>query len=122
MQPGQRKVRVATSTIVSASLIAIVIAAGYSAMLGFGVNERCDVLASSRSECDRLNWMALLHAGTQVALAVGAVVAGTSVRRATVGQRRRLLVGAVALAYVSLVAAAVAVYTSAAWDWANSRG
>jgi membrane protein YdbS with pleckstrin-like domain len=102
-------------------VIAALIAVVYSALLGFGVNERCDTLASSGTDCNRLNWMALCHVGTQVVLVIAAGVGGVSVWRASSGWRRSALMAAVAVIYVCLVVTAVVVYTDAAWNWANSR-
>jgi hypothetical protein len=122
VQSAGLKRRKAIGPIAIASVIAAAIAVLYSAMLGFGAGERCDTNAPLGSDCDRLHWMALLHAGTQVVLVIGAGIAGVSVWRATAGWRRSLLIAAAALVYACLVAMAVVVYTDAAWDWANSRG
>jgi hypothetical protein len=122
MQSAGLEGRNAIGPIAIASVSAAVIAVLYSAMLGVGVNERCDTNTPLGSGCNRLNWMALLHAGTQVMLVIAAGTAGLSVWRATAGWRRGLLIATVALVYACLVATAVLVYTDAAWDWANSRG
>jgi sterol desaturase/sphingolipid hydroxylase (fatty acid hydroxylase superfamily) len=118
---GRPKVPKPTGAIAIASVIAGIVAVLYSAMLGFGVNETCDTRATSSSECNRLNWMALFHLGTQIVLVIAAGLGGVSVWRAISGWRRGALMAAVALVYVCLVATAVVVYTDAAWDWANSR-
>jgi hypothetical protein len=104
-----------------AAVIAALLSLGYSTGLGFGVNERCDRLDPG-TDCSRLNWMALLHAGAQVVLVIAAGVGGVSVWRASSGWRRSSLMAAVAVVYVCLVVTAVVVYTDAAWNWANSRG
>lgn len=122
VQPGGRKVRERTGPIAVAAVIAALIAVVYSALLGFGVNERCDTLASSGTDCNRLSWMALCHASTQVVLVIAAGIGGVSVWRANSGWRRSALMSAVAVIYVCLVVTAVVVYTDAAWNWANSRG
>ena len=117
---GSRIPKPTRSTII-ASVLAGLAAVAYSAMLGFGVQETCDTLASSGSECNRLSWMALCHAGTQMLLVLVAGLVGVSVWRATSGWKRRVLVCAIVLVCACLVAAAAVVYTDAAWDWANSR-
>ena len=109
VRPGGLKVRRRTGPIAVAAVIAALIAEVYSALLGFGVNERCDTLA-------------LCHTGTQVVLVIVAGIGGVSVWRAGSGWRRSGLMAAVALIHVSLVVTAVVVYTDAAWSWANSRG
>jgi hypothetical protein len=121
VQPGGLKVRKRTGPIAIAAVIAALIALVYSALLGFGVNERCDSLAPG-TDCSRLNWMALLHAGTQVVLVIAAGIGGVSVWRASSGWKRSALMAVVAFIYVCLVVTAVVVYTDAAWNWANSRG
>lgn len=121
VQSGGLKARKRTGRIAIAATIAALLAAVYSTGLGFGVNERCDSLAPG-TDCSRLNWMALLHAGVQVVLVIAAGIVGVSVWRTSSGWRRSALIAAVALAYVCLVVTAVVVYTDAAWNWANSRG
>jgi len=119
MQPGEPIVRKVAGPIFGASVSAAVASVLYSAMLGFGVNERCNTLAPSASDCDRLNWLALLHAGAQASIVVAALV-GVSVWRCTASPKRIWLITGVGLVYVSLAGIAVVVYTDAAWDWANS--
>ena len=120
MQSGELTVRRAVGPIVGAALFIALTAVMYSAMLGFGVQERCDTLAPSSSDCNRLIWFALLHVVAQAVLAVGVGIVGVFVWSVTVSWKRIGLLAAVAFVYVCLAAIAVVVYTDAAWDWANS--
>ena len=98
----------------------------YSAMLGFGVNERCTDNANCATgdcpPCDRLSEWALQHAGVQVALAASAFVAGSMVLRRKVGPRTVALGVTIAVLWAILATVAVVTYTDSAWSFANSRG
>ena len=118
---GELTLRKALGPIAIMSLIAGVVAGGYSALLGFGPGDRCDELPEQFGvRSPELDGVA--YAGAQVVLVIVAGVGGVLMWRATTGFRRSLLITAVGVAYGVLVVEAVDIYTDAAWDWANSRG
>lgn len=120
MQSDEPTTRTVAGPILGAAVSVAVVSVLYSAMLGFGVNERCDTLAPSDSSCDRLNWLALLHAGAQASLVVGVGIVGVFVWRSAGSRKRIWLLVAIGFVYICLAGIAAVVYTDAAWDWANS--
>lgn len=107
---------------VGAALVAVLVSFFYSAMLGFGVNERCSSSANSSGYCGRLDLMAVVHAVAQAALAVSAGLSVKAVlRNYPVFSRTTRIVGVV-LVYTCVAFVVTAVYTHVAWGWANGSG
>ena len=108
--------------VVLASIFAGLASFMYSAMLGFGVNERCTSLtgcsSASCAPCARLGTYEWVHASAQAALAL---IASALVAAAFRSGRRHgapVAVG-IALLWVGAVAVVATIYTDAAWWWAD---
>ena len=105
-----------------AGFAALTMAVLYSAMLGFGVNERCSSRHYGAGYCRRLDWMAGAHAVTEALLATSVVLVLSDRRARGPHARWRSRTTAVAVGYLLMAFTVSFVYTRVAWEWANGSG
>lgn len=112
----------ALTAVLCLSGASLMVSVFYSAMLGFGVNERCSSRFLGPEYCERLDWMATGHAGVQMVLVAAAVLVATKQRTQAQWDRWGSGTTVVVVSYLVLALTATVVYTHAAWDWANGGG